>query len=103
GLDRPLVRMDVGNLRALEPLEREHTAARVAPVDARDADVGMSREVAVERIGIACLEAVVELLPDLPRELIDQQACIDEVQRTDALLRDARSLVEQREVGFDLS
>src|SRR4029078_9314511 len=71
-------------------------------VDARDADVRVAGEVAVERLRVATLLPVVELVADPPRELVDELACVDEVERTQALLREARRLVEQREIGLDL-
>src|SRR2546428_584613 len=48
-------------------------------------------------------EPVVELLPDRARELVDERPGVDEVERPDALLRDARGLVEEGEVGLDLA
>src|SRR5204863_9011565 len=53
--------------------------------------------------GVPRLEAVVELLPDRARELVHERSGVDEVERADALLRDPRGLVEEREVGLDLS
>ena len=52
---------------------------------------------------MARLELVVELLPDEARELVDERVRVDEVERPDALLDHARGLVEQRQVGFDLT
>src|SRR6266545_2768294 len=94
--------VDVGEPPALDELQRQHPGPRVAPVDARDVDVRMAREVAVERLGIAPLEPVVELLADGARELVDDLADVDEVEGAYALLDDPRSLVEEAEVGFDL-
>ena len=59
---------------ALEQLECEHARARVAPVDARDADVRVPREAVVEDLGVAGLEPVVELLADRARELVHELA-----------------------------
>ena len=59
-------------------------------------------EVAVERLRVPPLEPVVELLPDLPRELVDERVRVDEVERAHALLHEPRRLVEQHEVGLDL-
>ena len=73
-LDRPGVELEVGELDAVEVLEREHPLARVAPVDARHDDVRMTGEVAVERLRVAALLAVVELLADRARELVDDLA-----------------------------
>ena len=70
----------------LEELERQHARARVAPVDARDPHVRVAREVVVEGLGVAPLEPVVELLADRARELVDELARVDEVERADALL-----------------
>ena len=98
-LERPRVELEVGELDAVEELERQHARARVAPVDARHRDVRMAGEVAVERVGVAGLLAVVELLPDRARELVDDLARVDEVERADALLREPRRLVEQLDVG----
>ena len=87
---------------SLDELERQHPRARVAPVDARDADVRVAGEVALERLGVACLEPVVELLADRAGELVDELAHVDEVERPDPLLGDSRGLVEEPEVGLDL-
>ena len=62
----------------------------------------MPGEVTMERVGVARLEPVVELLPDRTRELVDDVVRVDEVERADALLRKACRLVEQREIGLDL-
>ena len=87
---------------AVEELERQHARPRVPPVDARDADVRVAGEVAAERLGVARLEPVVELLPDRAGELVDELARVDEVEGAHALLHEPRGLVEQREVGLDL-
>ena len=101
-LDRQRQRVDVGELRSLEPLEREHARARVRPVHLRHVHVRLAGEVVVERLRVPRLEAVVELLADLPRELVDEPARVDEVERVHALLHELRRLVEQRDVGLDL-
>ena len=97
------VGLEVGELDALEVLERQHALARVAPVDARHDDVRVPGEVAVERLGVAGLLAVVELLADRARELVDDLAGVDEVERTDALLDEPRGLLEQLDVALDLA
>ena len=102
-LERPPLRVEVRDLRPVDPLERQHAAAGVAPEDPRDAHVGMSREVAVEGVRVACLEAVVELLPDRAGELVDELMGVDEVEGADTLLGDSRRLVEQGEVRLDLA
>ena len=57
-LERPYASSgEVGELDALEQLERQHARARVAPVDARDAHVRVAGEVAVERLGVAAPRA----------------------------------------------
>ena len=94
--------VDVGQLAALDELERQDAGARVRPVDARNADVRVADEVAMEGLGVAPLEPVVELLADRAGELVHELAHVDEVERPDALLGDSRSLVEQTEVGLDL-
>src|SRR4051812_42811395 len=63
----------------------------------------MARELVVEGFGVAGLEAVVELLADRARELVDELARVDELERAHTLADQARGLVEQREVGFDLA
>ena len=102
-VERQRGRVDVGELDALEPLERQHARAGVRPVDARHVHVRVAGEVAVERLRIAGLQPVVELLPDLARELVDERPRVDEVERPHALLHEPRRLVEQREVGLDLA
>ena len=99
---RELARLQLGDLRPVEELEREHARARVAPVDARDAHARMTGEVPVERVGVARLLAVVELLAHGARELVHEALRVDEVECANAVLRDLRRLIEQREVGLDL-
>ena len=94
--------VDVGQLAALDELERQDAGTRVRPVDARDADVRVAGEVAMERLGVAPLEPVVELLADRACEFVHELAHVDEVERPDALLGDTRRLVEETEVGLDL-
>ena len=101
-LHLPRVEREVGELDALDQLERQHARARVAPVDARDVDVRVAREAVVEGLGVACFEAVVELLADRARELVDELARVDELERPHALADQAGGLVEQRQVGLDL-
>ena len=69
---RELPGVEVGDLRPVEELERQHTCARVAPVHARDAHVRMPGEVPVERVGVARLLAIVELLAHRAAELVDE-------------------------------
>ena len=103
GVERRLLELEVGELHALEILERQHPHARVVPVDLRhDDDVGIV-EVAPERVGVPRLELVVELLADEARELVDEVVDVDEVERAHALPDDPRRLVEQREVVLDLA
>jgi hypothetical protein len=101
--ERVRVRADVGDLHPVDVLERQHALARVAPVHARNLDVWVARPVAAEAVGVAALRAVVELEPDRPRELVDEVARVDEVERADPLLGQTRSLIEEREVGLDLA
>ncbi len=101
--ERETERVDVGELRPVEPLECQHARARVRPVDLRHLHVRVAGEVAVERLRVAALEPVVELLPDLPRELVDEPTRVDEVERADTLLHELRRLVQEDEVGLDLT
>ena len=59
-------------------------------------------EVAVERLRVASLEPVVELLADRAGELVDELAHVDEVEGPHPLLDESRRLVEEPEVGLDL-
>ena len=102
-LERQRQRVDVGELRSLDPLERQHACARVLPVHLRDVHVAVAGEVAVERLRVAALEAVVELSPQLPRELVDEPGGVDEVERAHALLHELRRLVHELDVGLDLT
>ena len=102
-LERRRDEVDVGELDPVDPLERQHARARVLPVDLRHADVWVTREVAVEVLRVPALLPVVELLADRARELVDELARVDEVERADPLAREPRRLVEQREVGLDLA
>ncbi len=101
-LERQRQYVDVLELRALDPLERQHARARVLPVHLRDVDVVVAGEVAVERLRVAALEPVVELRPQLPRELVDEPARVDEVERAHTLLHEPRRLVHELDVGLDL-
>ena len=94
--------LDVGELAALDELQRQDARAGVAPVDARDADVRVAGEVPMEGLGVAAFEPVVELLADRAGELVHELAHVDEVERPHALLGDSRRLVEKTEVGLDL-
>ena len=102
-LERPGVELEIAELDAVEILERQHTLARVAPVGARHGDVRMAGEVAVERVGVAPLLAVVELLADRARELVDDLARVDEVERPHPLAHEPRRLLEQLDVALDLA
>ena len=62
----------------------------------------MSGETVVEGLRVAGLEAVVELLADRARELVDELARVDELERPDPLPDQAGRLVEQRKVALDL-
>ena len=95
--------LEVGELHAVEELERQHLRPGVAPVDLRDDDDVRVGEVAPERVGVARLEPVVELLADRARELVDEVVDVDEVERADTLPDQAGSLVEEGEVVLDLT
>ena len=99
---RELLGVEVGDLRPLQELERQHPRPGVAPVDARHAHVWVACEVPVEGAGIARLLAVVELLAHRASELVDEAVRVDEVECAHSILRDLRRLVQQREVGLDL-
>ena len=64
---------------------------------------GWPGEAMVEGLRVAALEAVVELLADRARELVDELARVDEVERAHPLAREPRGLVEEGEVGLDLA
>ncbi len=102
-VERERRHVDVAHVGAVEPLQGEHPRARVLPVDLRHVHMRIRREVPVERLRVARLEPVVELLPDLARELVDQRASVNEVERMHALLHEPRRLVQQRQVGLDLA
>ena len=57
----------------------------------------------MERLSVPALEPVVELLADLPRELVHERARVDEVERTHPFPDELRSLVQQDEIGLDLA
>ena len=102
-LHRPRFELQVGELDAVQELEREHPLARVAPVDARHRDVRVAGEVAVERLRVPAFLAVVELETDRAGELVDDLTCVDEVERAHALLDELRGLLEQLDVALDLA
>ena len=76
--------------------------SRIAPVDARAARAGTRRS-SVELLGVPRLDAVVELLPDRARELVDDGDGVDELERADALASESGELVHELEVGLDLT
>ncbi len=102
-LHRPDLEVEIGELDAGEVLEREHALARVAPVGARHRHVRVAGEVAMEGLGVAALLAVVELLADRARELVDELARVDEVERAHAFAHEPRGLLEQLDVALDLA
>jgi hypothetical protein len=63
----------------------------------------MAREVPVERLGVAALLAVIELLADRPGELVDDLPCVDEVERTYSLADELRCLFEELDIALDLA
>ena len=79
---------------AVQAVERQEAARRVAPPDARDGDPIVAREVPPEGLGVSRLLLVVELEPDRPPELIDELVCVDEVELPDALPNDAEVVVK---------
>ena len=99
---RRRVEVEVGELDALEPLERQHPAAGVGAVHLRDEDARVGGEVLAEDLGGARLDPVVELAADRAGELVDDRDGVDEVEPVDAALDDAGDLVEQRQVALDL-
>ena len=95
--------IEVAELDALEPLERQHPLAGVGAVHARDGHARLLGEVAAEDLGVAGLGAVVELVPDRAGELVHDGHRVDERQPVDAAAHDPRDLVEQAQVGLDLA
>jgi hypothetical protein len=102
-VERVRGQIDVPEVDALEQFERQDPGARVAPVDPRDADVRMTREVAVELLRVAGFHPVVELLADRARELVHERDRVDELERLHALTHEPSDLVHELEVGFDLA
>ena len=70
--------VEVAELDAHEPLERQHPLAGVRAVHARDGDPRLLGEVAPEDLGVAGLDAVVELAPDRAGELVHHRHRVDE-------------------------
>jgi len=101
--ERPVLGIQIGDLDAVDPLERQHAGARNSSRDLRHANVRMACEVAVERVRVACLQTVIELLTDRARELGDELLRVDEVERTHSFLGDTCRLIQKRHVRFDLS
>ncbi len=102
-LGRPAEHLEVGELGAVEVLEREHARSRVGPVDPRDPDMRVTGEVLAERLRVARLEPVVELLSNRAREFVHERLGVDEVERAHALLREPSGLVHQVQVALDLA
>ena len=101
-LGRARVEIQVGELRSLQELERQHPRRRVAPDHLRHGDLRRVAEVAPEGLGVAGLVLVVELLADRAAELVDECLGVDEVERTNALAHDARRRAHQLQVRLDL-
>ncbi len=99
----PVVKLELRERRALDALHDQHPRGRVPPEDHRDVDLRVVGEVAAERVRVVRFDAVVELAPDRPRELIDQGDQVDERQAVDAVLEQAGELVQQLDVGVDLA
>ena len=87
---------------ALEPVERQQAARRVAPPDARHGDPVVIGEVASERLGVARLLLVVELEANRAGELVDELVGVDEVELPHALTDDPCRRRHQLEIGLDL-
>ena len=94
--------VEVGDLRPAQVLERQDPGGRVLPDHLRDDHLLVAGEVAVERLGVARLVAVVQLEPDRARELVDELLGIHELERLHPLAEQPRRLVEEPEVGLDL-
>ena len=60
-------------------------------------------EVLVELLGVSGLDAIVELLPDRARELVDNRHRVDELERSHPLAREPGELIHELEVGLDLA
>jgi hypothetical protein len=73
------------------------TATRSSP------DALVAREVAPERLSVARLLLVVELLADRARELVDELPGVDEVELAHSVAHDARDRGHQLQIGFDLA
>ncbi len=102
-LDRPGREIDPPEHRSLDALHREHARGGVAPVDLGDRHAVVAGEVAPEDLGVAGLDAVVELAPDRARELVDRPHEVDELELPDPLPGDPGDLVQQLDVGVDLA
>src|SRR5688572_25870269 len=90
-------------MNALEQLEGEDAGPRVVPEHARHANMRVAGEVPVELLRVARLHAVVELLPDRSRELVDERDRVDELEGLDPLADEAGHLVHELEVSLDLA
>ena len=99
---RRIGELDLTELSALEPLERQHPLAGVRPVHLGDLDALVLGEVAAKHLGVATLDAIVEFAADRAGELVDDADGVHELQPLHPLSHPSRDLVEQHEVGFDL-
>ena len=95
--------VDVAYVGPFQTLECEHAVRRVTPPDPRHRDALVSGEVPPERLRVAGLLLVVELLPDRPGELVHQRVRIDEVECPDALARKTDGGPQQLQIGLDLA
>ena len=100
---RRRLEVEVAELDAHEPFQRQHALARVRAVDPRDRDPRVLGEVAPEDLGVPGLDAVVELAPDRACELVHDRHRVDEREPVDPPPDDPGNLVEQRQVGLDLA
>ena len=60
-------------------------------------------ELAAEDLGVARLDAVVELAPHRARELVDRPHQVDELEPAHPVAGDAGDLVQELDVGADLA
>ena len=92
----------VGDLDPAHELHRQHPRSRQLVVDPRDRDVLEAGEVVRQPLRVVRLVAVVELLEDASRELVDEAAQADLPGDAQASLGDRGELGDDAEVGLGL-
>ena len=95
-------RIEISDVGADEPLEREHATRRVRVPDARYGDGGVVCEVPPDGLGVHGLLAIVELGADRARKLVDELVGVDEIEMPDPVTGELRRRAHEPQIRVDL-